>query len=92
MTEPSRIIMPLTEDQQAVVHLLEESLKEARLGHINSIAIIVCMTTGYAHVMAGRQAADLNMGCDSLKRKILGAVEDDSNRKQPRRVLHPLRQ
>lgn len=65
----------LTQDQIQIVDLLKESLAQALEGNISSIAIIACMPKGYAHVMAGRQAADLNMGCDSLKREILDAVE-----------------
>lgn len=71
-----KLIKPLNEAQKACVELLEEALREARNGHIMSVGIAVCMETGYATVMAGSQAADLNMACDSLKRKILDAVED----------------
>lgn len=66
----------LTEGQQAVVELLEQTIEQARMGGINSIGIVVCMKSGYATVMAGTQAADLNLGCDSLKKKILDAVEN----------------
>lgn len=72
---------PLSEAQQACVDLLEEALQQANGGHIYSVGIIVCMKTGYATVMAGPHAADLNLGCDSLKKKILEAVEE-GNRKQ----------
>lgn len=65
---------PLTEGQQACVDLLKEALAEAERGNIGSIGIVVCMKTGFATVMAGTQAADLNLGCDDLKRKILDAV------------------
>ena len=79
--KPSRIIMPgpmpLTDSQEACVDLLEEALEEAKRGKINSIGIVVCMENGYATTMAGRQAGDLNLGCDSLKQKILDAVEDN---------------
>lgn len=72
--------LPLTEGQQACVDLLRESLAEAERGNISTIGIIACMKTGYATVMAGTQAADLNMGCDSMKRKILDAVENNKPR------------
>lgn len=72
----------LTEGQQAVVDLLEQSLEQAQQGLINTIGIIVCMKGGFATVMAGTQAADLNLGCDSLKKKILDAVESNDT---PRR-------
>ena len=65
----------LTQDQVAVVELLKEALAQALAGEISSIGIVACMKNGYATVMGGRQAADLNMGCDSLKAKILTAVE-----------------
>ncbi len=66
---------PLTEDQKAVVEVAKETLAQALEGSITSIGVVACMGTGYATVMAGRQAADLSLGCDSLKRKILDAVE-----------------
>lgn len=66
----------LSEDQLAVVEICKETLAQALEGSISSIGIVVCMKTGYATVMAGRQAADLNLGCDSLKGKILNAVEN----------------
>ena len=78
------LITPLNEAQQACVDLLVETLEQAKLGRIQSIGIIVCMKSGYATVMAGTGAADLNLGCDSLKAKILGAVEGDK-RSTPRR-------
>ena len=65
----------LTEDQIAVIDLCKETLAQALDGKISSIAIVACMGSGYAHVMAGRQAGDLNMGCDSLKAAILERVE-----------------
>lgn len=78
------IVTPLNESQKAVVDLLEETLKEARKGNIFSIGVVVCMKSGYAHVMAGTQAADLNMGCDSLKRAILETVENAGVEKMTR--------
>ena len=73
--QPNSFKRALNEDQIAVVDVLKEALANALEGHISSCAVIVCMKTGYATVMAGRQAADLNLGADSLKRKILEAVE-----------------
>ncbi len=66
---------PLTENQKACVDLLNEALDEAKKGMIDTIAVIACLKTGYATVMAGSRAGDLNLGCDSLKKKILEAVE-----------------
>ena len=72
------LITPLTQAQQDCVDMLEETLSEARQGSIETIGIIVCFKTGYATAMTGSRASDLNLGCDSLKRKIMAAVEDRS--------------
>ena len=77
MSEPILINPKLSESQLACVDLLKETLAEAERGMINTIGIVVCMKSGYATVMAGTQAGDLNLGCDSLKKKILDAVEDN---------------
>lgn len=66
---------PLTEDQKAVIEIAKETLAQALEGEISSIGIVACMKTGYATVMAGRQAADLHLGAASLQKKILDAVE-----------------
>lgn len=73
----------LTQDQVAVVDLLKEALAQAIEGKITSVAIVACMGKGYAHVLAGRQAAELNMGCDSLKQTILENVEVEGKRRGP---------
>lgn len=73
--QPNSFKKPLSEDQIAVVEVLKETLAQALEGNFTAVGIIVCMKSGYAHTMAGRQAADLNMGCDSLKRAILDATE-----------------
>ena len=70
------IIQPLTVEQQAVVDLLEETLETARTGVADAIGVVLCMKDGYASAMVGKRASDLNLGCDSLKRKILDAVEN----------------
>lgn len=70
--------VPLTEDQKAVVEVAKETLAQALEGSITSIAIIACMGTGYATVIAGRQASDLFMGAGSLQRKIMDAVESNA--------------
>lgn len=74
------LMRPLNEAQQACISLLREALEQAEGGHITSIGIVVCLPSGYATVMAGSQAADLNLGCDSLKAKILNAVEGGNRR------------
>ena len=81
MTKPILLsATPLTEAQMACVDLLAEALEQARAGNINSVGIVVCMKGGYASVMAGTQAADLNLGCDSLKKKILNVVDGEDKR------------
>ena len=65
----------LTQDQIDVIEVCKETLAQALNGDISSIGIIACMKGGYATVLSGRQAADLNLGCDSLKMKILDRVE-----------------
>lgn len=75
---------PLSEAQQACVDLLVEAVEEARAGKIYSVGIVACMKTGYAVVMAGPHAADLNLGCDSLKKKILDAVEEGNRKTEVR--------
>ncbi len=74
----------LTEDQIAVVDIVRECLAQALEGNISSIGIIACMKQGYATIVAGRQAADISLGCDSLKRKILNAVESAGSAKTDR--------
>jgi hypothetical protein len=78
---PALFKSPLSEDQKQIVDILKETLAQALEGQFHSIAIVVCMASGYSHTMAGRQAADLNMGCDSLKRAILDTVEVAGARK-----------
>jgi len=74
MTKLIGIPRNLTADQSDVVAILEETLSQAKDGKIHAIAIVVCMDKGYAHVMAGSRASDLNLGCDSVKNEILGRV------------------
>jgi len=69
----------LDEARQACVELLADALEEATRGRIKSVAIVVCMDDGWATVVAGKDGAMLNLGCDDAKRKILGAMIDDGN-------------
>ena len=84
MAELIGIKPKLNEDQVAVVDVCKELLAQALEGQITSVGIVACMGSGYATVMAGRQAADLNLGCDSLKMKILDAVEAAGAQKMKR--------
>lgn len=82
----SKIIgTPLSEDQIAIVDMLKETLAQALEGNFTTIGIVVCMKDGFASAMCGRQAADLNLACDDLKRKILDAVTDGTKERQSRR-------
>ena len=65
----------LTDAQADCVEKLEEALEQARDGNVNSIGIVLCMRKGYASTVGGTDAAELNLGLDSLKRKILDGVE-----------------
>lgn len=69
------LIKPLSQAAQACVDMLEETLEQARKGDIETMAIVCCFKTGYASAMTGSNAVQLNLACDSLKRKILNAVE-----------------
>ena len=73
------IILPssvkLTAAQADCVEKLEEALEAARDGNVNSVGIVLCMRKGYASTIGGTDAAELNLGLDSLKRKILDGVE-----------------
>lgn len=70
---------PLDESHQACADLLADALEEAIRGRIKSVAIVVCMDDGMATVMAGKDGAALNIGCDDLKKKIHGAMFEDGN-------------
>lgn len=79
-------------DQAAVIDLLKEALAQALEGNITSVGVVACMATGYAHVMAGRQAADLYMGCGSMQREILDAVSSEGARRvavSKPTIIHP---
>lgn len=70
---------PLDESRQACIDLLADALEEATRGKIKSVALVVCMDEGMATVMAGKDGAALNIGCDDLKMKIHAAMFDDGN-------------
>ena len=70
---------PLDESRQACVELLTDALEEAVKGRIKSVAIVVAMDEGIATVMAGKDGAVLNIGCDDIKRKIHAAMFEDGN-------------
>jgi hypothetical protein len=51
------------------------------------------MKDGFASVMSGRQASDLNLACDDLKHKILVAVTEGTAERTSRRssILRPVK-
>jgi len=65
----------LDEEQQDCVEKLKEALAEAERGQVSAVAIVVCMPNGYAHLVGGRNAGQLNLGLDSCKRAILDNLE-----------------
>ncbi len=89
--KPKIIGQKLDEDQVAIVDLLKEALAQALEGNIKTVGIVACMEGGFATVMAGRMAADLNLACDDLKYKIHQAVTEGSQERQTRRssILRP---
>lgn len=68
------MITLLDDNQQACVDLLTQALDLAQEGKVTSIAMVVCMDSGWATVMAGNRPGDLNLGLDDLKDKILTEV------------------
>jgi hypothetical protein len=86
MAKPISLKTPLTEDQVACVDALQEALAEAMDGNVDTVGIAVCMKSGYGTVMAGSRAGDLNLACDSLKKKILDAVENSDKTKTVSRI------
>lgn len=68
---------PLSDGERDCVDKLTEALEQAKAGKIHSLGMVVCMAKGYAIVIGGTAAADINLGCDSLKRQVLELVEGD---------------
>jgi len=69
----------------AIVDLIKEALAQALEGNVKTIGIVACLEGGFASVMAGRHAADLNLACDDLKYKIHAAVTGGTIERQSRR-------
>lgn len=65
----------LSDVQLDCIDKLAEALDEAKSGNVFTVGIIVCMKGGYGVTIGGTNAAELNLGCDSLKRKILEQIE-----------------
>lgn len=65
--------------QKACVDLLRSALDQALKGQVNSIAIVLCTPTGVASAVAGPHAADLYVGMDFAKSRLMQAIFPPSN-------------
>lgn len=66
---------PLSPVQEDIVDKLRQALEQAEKGNVFALGLVLCLRSGYATVIGGSAAAELNLGCDSLKAKILREVE-----------------
>lgn len=64
----------LSKDQADCVAVLKDALEVAESGEVDSLVIVVCMRSGFGHHIAGRRAADLNLGLDTVKAEIVETV------------------
>lgn len=83
-----KVITPpkaLSADQIEIVDMIKELLAIALEGKISTIGIVGCKEEGFFTAMRGRQAADLNLACDDLKRRILDEVLDTTAERATRR-------
>ena len=87
MTKPTIITQPklLTEEQLAIVDMIKELLALSLEGKITTVGIVGCREEGFFSAMRGRQAADLNLACDELKKRILEEVLSGTAERQTRR-------
>lgn len=87
MTGPTLITppKPLSKEQIEVIDMIKELLAIALEGQITTIGIVGCRGEGFFSAMRGRQAADLNLACDELKKRILDEVLDTTTERQTRR-------
>ena len=76
---------PLSEDQIDIVEMIKELLALCLEGKISTVGIVGCREDGFFTAMRGRQAADLNLACDELKKRILDEVLDGTAERNTRR-------
>ena len=76
---------PLTQDQIDIVEMIKELLALCLEGQITTVGIVGCRESGFFSAMRGRQAADLNLACDELKKRILDEVLDTTTERATRR-------
>lgn len=83
----AKIITPnkLSADQIEIVDMIKELLALCLEGKITTIGIVGCREDGFFTAMRGRQAADLNLACDELKKRILEEVLDTTAERSTRR-------
>jgi hypothetical protein len=72
----------MNDNQLACIDVLRDALREAEAGNVSACAVVLCMTGGWASVVAGERAGDLNLGCDDVKKKILNAVVNNASLNQ----------
>lgn len=82
-----KLITPnkLSDDQVEIVDMIKELLALCLEGKITTIGIVGCREDGFFTAMRGRQAADLNLACDELKKRILEEVLDTTAERSTRR-------
>ncbi len=76
---------PLSEEQIEIVDMIKELLALCLEGKITTVGIVGCREDGFFSAMRGRQAADLNLACDELKKRILDEVLTGTAERQSRR-------
>ncbi|MGB4782949.1 hypothetical protein [Candidatus Methylomirabilis sp.] len=82
-----KLITPnkMSEDQIDIVDMVKELLALCLEGKITTVGIVGCRENGFFSAMRGRQAADLNLACDELKKRILEEVLDTTTERNTRR-------
>lgn len=82
----AKLITPnkLSPDQIEIVDMIKELLALCLEGQITTIGIVGCREAGFFSAMRGRQAADLNLACDELKKRILDEVLDTTAERNTR--------
>lgn len=80
----------LNPDQWECVKMLEKVLEDAKAGNVHSVAVVACSIGGFGSAFAGRQAPELNLGLDSVKRQILDNVTGQAPKgPKPSAILRP---
>ncbi len=82
-----KLITPskLSEDQIEIIDMIKELLALCLKGEITTIGIVGCREDGFFTAMHGRQAADLNLAADELKKRILDEVLSGTAERNTRR-------